>query len=135
MRPMLKTLSAFALGLFATVAVAEHSPTHVNTRADVTFTLRTDIADGKLVYISESGPTKGQINPDLRVPENAVVQINVVNGDGAVHDFAIPDFKVQSDNIAGKGSATAVVFRANKTVLTNIFAHCQATKLPACSAS
>ncbi|WP_373188321.1 copper-containing nitrite reductase, partial [Halopseudomonas sp.] len=79
------------------------------------FTLRTDIADGKLVYVSEAGPTKGQVNPDLQVAEGAVVQINVVNGDGALHDLAIPEFDVNSDQIGGKGSATAVVFRANKS--------------------
>ncbi len=82
---------------------------------DVVFTLRTDIADGKLVYISEAGPTKGQVNPELRVAEGAVVQVNVINGDGAIHDFAIPDFGVKSDEIARKGSATAVVFRASKS--------------------
>ncbi|QIB53265.1 nitrite reductase, copper-containing [Pseudomonas sp. OIL-1] len=51
----------------------------------------------------------------MRVPEGAVVQVNVVNGDGAIHDFAIPDFSVKSDQIGGKGSATAVVFRASKS--------------------
>src|SRR5690554_7904307 len=61
-----------------------------------------------------SGPTKGQVNPDLRVEENAVVQINIVNGDGAQHDFAIPDYDVKSDQIGGKGAATAIVFRANR---------------------
>ncbi|QJD60770.1 nitrite reductase, copper-containing [Pseudomonas sp. gcc21] len=51
----------------------------------------------------------------MRVAEGAVVQVNVVNGDGAIHDFAIPDFSVKSDQIGGKGSATAVVFRASKS--------------------
>src|SRR5690606_30288721 len=59
-------------------------------------------------------PTKGQVNPDLRVAEDAVVQINIVNGDGALHDFSIPDFSVKSDQIGGKGAATAIVFRASK---------------------
>src|SRR5690606_37312639 len=81
---------------------------------DVAFTLRTDIADGKLVYISEAGPTNGQVNPELLVEENAVVQINIVNGDGAQHEFAIPDYDVKSDQIGGKGAATAIVFRADR---------------------
>src|SRR5690606_22648939 len=46
--------------------------------------------------------------------EDAVVQINIVNGDGALHDFSIPDFSVKSDQIGGKGAATAIVFRASK---------------------
>ena len=81
---------------------------------DVTFTLRTDIADGKLVFVSESGATKGEINPRLNVPEGAVVQINLVNGDGAIHDIAVPEFGADSDNITGKGASTAIVFRADK---------------------
>lgn len=100
-----------------TSALAEHpaKSSDVTYTPDITYTLRTDIAGGKLVYVSEAGPTKGQINPDLTVPEGAVVQINVVNGDGAVHDLAIPEFDVKSDEIGGKGSATAVVFRATKS--------------------
>ncbi len=97
-------------------AYAEHpqSSSDVTYVPDVTFTLRTDIADGKLVYVSETGPTKGQINPDLKVPEGAVVQINVINGDGALHDLAVPGFDAKSDEISGKGAATAIVFKANE---------------------
>src|SRR3546814_2771438 len=49
---------------------------------DVTFTLRTNIADGKLVFVGDAGAISGKINPDLQVPENSVVQINIINGDG-----------------------------------------------------
>lgn len=82
--------------------------------ADVTYTLRTSISDGKLVFIGVTGAIIDQINPDLHVPENAVVQINLVNDDGAIHDIAVPEFNVKSDQIVGKGAATAVVFRAVK---------------------
>lgn len=99
-----------------TPAFAEHpeSSSDVTYVPDVTFTLRTDIADGRLVYVSEKGPTKGQINPDLKVEEGAVVQVNIINGDGALHDFAVPGFDVKADEISGKGSATAIVFKANE---------------------
>src|SRR5690554_2330955 len=111
----LLTLSGL-LGLGAP-ALADHPSGSANVKyvPDVRFTLRTDIADGKLVYISEAGPSKGQVNPDLRVPEGAVVQINLINGDGAIHDIAVPDFNATSDEIVGKGTATAIVFRANKS--------------------
>ena len=117
----MRTLLLFLFALsglvgFGAPAFADHPSGTANVKyvPDVVFTLRTDIADGKLVYISEAGPTKGQVNPELRVPVDAVVQVNIVNGDGALHDFAIPDFKVKSDQIGGKGSATAIVFKANK---------------------
>src|SRR3546814_17224509 len=54
------------------------------------------------------------LNPELKVPEGSVVAITVINGDGAMHDVAVPAFNAQSDNLVGVGSATTIVFRANK---------------------
>src|SRR5690606_28582979 len=90
---------------------ADQSVTH---RPDLTFTLRTSIAEGKLVFVGDRGAIADQINPDLKVPEGAVVQINLINGDGATHDIAIPEFHAKSDHISGKEAATAIVFRASK---------------------
>ncbi|MGQ9425722.1 copper-containing nitrite reductase [Gilvimarinus sp. F26214L] len=114
MKQLLAALTA-SLCFIVGMANAQQLSSDVEYRPDVTFTLRTDIADGKLVFISESGSTKGEVNPDLRVPEGAVVQINIVNQDGAVHDIAIPEFGVKSQQVIGRGAATAVVFRANKS--------------------
>lgn len=114
---VLLLLWAFAASLgFVGPALAANADTSadVTYRPDVTFTLRTAIADGRLVYIGHTGAIEGQINPDLHVPENAVVQINVINGDGAIHDIAVPEFGVKSDEFTGQGSSTAIVFRANK---------------------
>src|SRR4051812_26741230 len=74
-----------------------HGSAAVQYRPDVTYTLRTDIADGKLVFVGETGAMKGSTNPTLNVPEGAVVQINLVNGDGAGHDITVPDFNVKSN--------------------------------------
>lgn len=98
----------------AQVAADTRSPQDVAYQADVVISLRTSIADGKLVFIGTAGAISGQVNPELRVPEGAVVQINLVNDDGAVHDIAVPEFNVKSDTITGKGAATAVVFRATR---------------------
>lgn len=118
-------MHAFILMLTIVGAMGYHAPSvaaeqnrdqgFVTYRPDVTFTLRTDIAEGKLVFIGETGPISGQINPDLKVPTGAVVQINLINGDGAIHDVAIPEFGAKSDNITAKGAATAIVFRATRT--------------------
>lgn len=114
MKGLIIFLFLFSLLQIAPTSYAQQLNTDVKMRPDVRFTLRTDIADGKLVFISEAGPTKGQINPDLRVPENAVVLISLVNGDGALHDIAVPEFGAQSEQVMGKGAATAIVFRATK---------------------
>jgi len=108
-------LWAFVASLgFITPALADNGDTSVTYRPDITFTLRTSIAAGKLVYIGDAGAIDGVINPDLHVPENSVVQINVINGDGAIHDIAVPEFGAKSDQFMGQGSSTAIVFRANK---------------------
>lgn len=114
MKFFLSLLALVCAMCLAQTSVAQQTSTDVKMRPDVRFTLRTDIADGKLVFISESGPTKGQVNPDLRVPENSVVLISLVNGDGAIHDIAVPEFGAGSEQVIGKGAATAIVFRATK---------------------
>lgn len=107
--------------LFALAGAAGFVPQAIAARsadvtpvADVSFTLRTEISGGQLVFIGDGGAIKGQVNPELKVPEGAVVAITVVNGDGAMHDVAVPEFNAQSDNLVGVGSATTIVFRANK---------------------
>ncbi|PLC54981.1 nitrite reductase, copper-containing [Pollutimonas nitritireducens] len=108
---------ALSVGWAAPSAAAEVNPARGNVTytPDVTFTFRTSIADGKLVFIGDAGAISGQINPDLKVPENAVVQINVINDDGAIHDIAVPEFGAKSDQLVGKGASTAIVFRATKS--------------------
>ncbi len=88
-------------------AVADYHP-------DAVFTLRTAVAEGKLVYIGQGGAIDGQINPELRVPVGAMVQVNMINGDGALHDVVAPDFQAKSDQVSGKGSSTVMAFRADK---------------------
>ncbi len=95
-------------------AADPHHDTGVKYRPDVTFTLRTDIADGKLVFVGETGAIKGLVNPSLAVAEGAIVQINLVNGDGATHDISVPDFASTSNPLNTKGASTAIVFKADK---------------------
>ncbi|MGY0798803.1 copper-containing nitrite reductase [Lysobacter sp. A286] len=102
---------AGAAGFVPQAIAANESVTPV---ADITFTLKTQIHEGQLVFVGDAGSIKGQINPDLKVAEGAVVALTVINGDGAMHDVAVPEFNAQSDNLVGVGSATTIVFRATK---------------------
>ncbi|MBB5217128.1 copper-containing nitrite reductase [Parapusillimonas granuli] len=111
---LLSAAVLYVAGGAAWAASALPSNTSVTYTPDVTFTLRTNIADGKLVFVGDAGTIRGKVNPDLQVPENAVVQINLINGDGAIHDIAVPEFSAKSDHLTGKGASTAIVFRANK---------------------
>jgi nitrite reductase (NO-forming) len=114
-------IAMFLTGAGMLPALAQHGghgqsagSSAVQYRPDVTFTLRTDIADGKLVFVSETGAQKGTANPTLNVPEGAIVQINLVNGDGATHDISVPDFNAKSNQINDKGASTTIVFKADK---------------------
>lgn len=82
--------------------------------ADVSFTLRTDIAEGKMVFVGEGGDIDGVVNPRLAVQRGDVVQINLIDGDGALHDISFPAFSATSEKIQGRGSSTTLVFRAGK---------------------
>jgi nitrite reductase (NO-forming) len=82
--------------------------------ADTSFTLRTDVGPEGLVFVGVGGTIEGQTNPRLIVPEGAVVQITMVNGDGALHDVVVPDFGGASEQIASKGSSSTFVFKADK---------------------
>src|SRR3546814_5219606 len=85
--------------LFALAGAAGFIPQAIAARsadvtpvADVSFTLRTEISEGRLVFVGDAGAIKGQVNPELKVPEGSVVAITVINGDGAMHDVAVPEF-------------------------------------------
>ena len=103
---------------FIPQAVAANQAAHhggsVTPVADVTFSMRTAITDGQMVFIGTAGAIKDVVNPDLRVAEGAVVAITLTNSDGAMHDIAVPDFGAQSDQVIGEGAATTIVFRATK---------------------
>jgi nitrite reductase (NO-forming) len=114
MKNLVLLFALAAAGGFTPMAFADQHHAAVTPVADVTFTLKTQIHEGQLVFVGDAGPIKGQVAPDLKVPEGAVVAITVVNGDGAMHDIAVPDFGAQSDQLVGEGAATTIVFRATR---------------------
>jgi nitrite reductase (NO-forming) len=83
--------------------------------ADARFTLRTGIADGRMVYIGQGGAIEGKVNPILTAVEGQVVQLTLINGEGAEHDIAFPDQNTTSPRVTGKGASTTIAFRAEKS--------------------
>jgi nitrite reductase (NO-forming) len=88
---------------------------------DISFTLQTGIAEGKLVFTGVGGTVDGVVNPTLEVNPGAVVQITLVDGDGAQHDIAFPEFNAKSEFVVGPGSSSTLVFRADKEGKFNYF--------------
>ena len=88
-----------------------HGNMGVHGRADESFTLRTGIADGKMVYIGRGGTIDGKVNPDLVVHEGDQVEVTLINGEGAEHDIVFPDFRSVSPHVTGRGASATVSFR------------------------
>ncbi len=81
---------------------------------DISFTLRTAVAEGKLVFVGVGGDIDGVVNPELHVTPGAVVQVTLVNGDGAQHDWALPDFGAKTDLITGVDASSVTVFKVGE---------------------
>ena len=77
----------------------------VSYHAPLVFTLRTGIATGRMVYIGVGGDIDGQVNPTLMVHEGELVQINLINGEGAEHDVVIDQYAARSSLVVGKNAS------------------------------
>ena len=80
------------------------------------YTLRTGIAEGRMVFIGVGGTIDGRVNPVLSAAEGQDVQVTLINGEGAEHDivFANQEATAHSAHITGKGASTNIAFRAGK---------------------
>ncbi|MCS3725354.1 copper-containing nitrite reductase [Bradyrhizobium betae] len=83
--------------------------------ADARYTLRSGIAEGRMVYIGVGGAIEGKVNPVLTASEGQVVQLTLINGEGAEHDIVFPDQDTKSPRVTGKGASTTIAFRAGKS--------------------
>lgn len=90
----------------AAASVSYHNPT--------TFTLKTGIATGRMVYVGVGGHIDGKINPTLMVHEGELVQINLINGEGAEHDVVIDQYAARSSIVVGKNASSTFSFTAGK---------------------
>jgi nitrite reductase (NO-forming) len=82
---------------------------------DAKYTLRTGIADGKMVFLGVGGSIEGKANPILTAAEGQIVQLTLINGEGTEHDIVFPDQDAKSPRVNGKGASTTIVFRATKS--------------------
>jgi nitrite reductase (NO-forming) len=82
---------------------------------DAKYTLRTGIAEGKMVFLGVGGSIDGKANPVLTAAEGQIVQLTLINGEGTEHDIVFPDQDAKSPRVNGKGASTTIVFRATKS--------------------
>ena len=87
---------------------------HGDTHAPTIFTLRSGIAQGRMVYLGVGGDIDGKVNPMLVVHEGETVQINLINGEGAEHDIVIDQYAARSDRVLAIGASSTLAFTADK---------------------
>lgn len=119
--PLSRTLAltAAAFGLLLITASANAAQSNLKKPAtsyhpDVSFTLKTNIGPKGMTFQGVGNGIDGVDNPTLHVAEGAVVQITLIDGDGAEHNIAVPDFSAESDHVYAKGASTVISFRADK---------------------
>ena len=82
---------------------------------DAKYTLRSGIAEGRMVYIGVGGTIDSKVNPILTAAAGQVVQLTLINGEGAEHDIVFPEQDARSPRVTGKGASTTIAFRAAKS--------------------
>lgn len=106
-----------ANGLESAPLVDASSPAVVESRMEATkttnvkFTLQTIAASGKLAFQGVGGEIDGVVNPDLTVPQGAVVTVILINADGMPHDIFFPDLEEKSSYVQKIGDQTEMTFR------------------------
>lgn len=78
------------------------------------FTFRSGIAEGRMVYIGVGGEINGQVNPRLMIHEGEIVQINLINGEGAEHDVVIDQYPSRSERVVVRGGSSTFSFIADR---------------------
>ena len=72
---------------------------------DARYTLRSGIAEGRMVFIGVGGAIDGKVNPVLTAAEGQVVQLTLINGEGAEHDIVFSDQDARSPRVTAKARA------------------------------
>jgi nitrite reductase (NO-forming) len=90
------------------------APPTVTYIPDARYTLRSGIAEGRMVFLGVGGAIDGQVNPVLSAAEGQIVQITLINGEGAEHDIVFPTQGARSPRITGRGTSTTIAFRAGQ---------------------
>jgi nitrite reductase (NO-forming) len=112
MKGSFKVFSICLLIVFLLAACGDQPS--VSGSRTISYTLRTDLQDGKMVFIGMGGDIDGVTNPTLKANIGEAVNIKLVSGDGAEHNIAFPDFNIDSPHVSGQGNNIMISFIADK---------------------
>lgn len=90
----------------------------------VTFSLETQIKDGRMIYVGVGGEIDGLVNPDLVVKAGSTVQVILINGDGMPHDVYFEAFKAKTPLVSTIGKQVEVSFTIEAGQAGSFFYYC-----------
>ena len=95
---------------------AQAAQAATNYLPGIRYTLRSGIAEGRMVFIGIGGTIDGQVNPVLSAAEGQLVQVTLINGEGAEHDIVFDGQGPAGSppHVFGKGASTNIAFVASK---------------------
>ena len=111
------TLTIASIGATAATSAAARSAagkpaaTAVSPQAVHKISLKTGMADGKMVYLD----AKGKVNPVLQARVGDTVEITLASGEGAEHDIVIPDLNVKSRAFNATTGPIVVSFKVTQS--------------------
>ncbi|HEX9838949.1 MAG TPA: multicopper oxidase domain-containing protein [Anaerolineales bacterium] len=80
----------------------------------VEYALITEMGDGKMVFIGDSGGIDGVVNPTLSANVGDTIIIELSSGEGVEHNISFPDFNATSESVVGEGSSTTLEIIVDK---------------------
>ena len=110
---MSKQLKNFSIILLAALLIAACASTG-SQQTKLSYTLKTDLQNGKMVFVGVGGPIDGVVNPTLEAAVGDIVQVKLINGDGSEQNISFPDFSTTSADVSSQGSSTSIVFGVDK---------------------
>lgn len=96
------------------VGTADAAPDPKTNQVTVEYTLMTGGDTGQLVFVGVGGDIDGVINPTLTANPGDVVKITLINADNMLHDLAIDEFGVQTEQFATLDEQDSITFTADK---------------------
>lgn len=102
----------FALLALVTGGCQPQPPAKAQAEFDLSLTLKTDMREGRMVYVGSGGEIDGIINPDLKAKPGETILLTLVNGDNMPHDLAIPELAIKTVTVVAQGDHTEITFKA-----------------------
>lgn len=109
---MKQQLKLFSVILLAALLISACG--QANQQNKVSYSLKTSLQDGKMVFIGVGGEIDGAVNPTLKAKVGDIMMITLTSGEGAEHNITLPDFNIDSLHVVGQGNSISVTFGVDK---------------------